>query len=269
MKLAKWFLILFGASVFAVLAAVGFLELVPPASIGVKQSLWGGSGVEESDYDMGFHIGITGFHKWHILDGRTHFLTFAETGTSSSVGQLRPPLVIRTKDNNTAIFDLTVTYRISEGQGYRLVQEGLKDVYRERVYRTVESVMREELAQLSSEDIYSTEKRSAVALAVQHHVEPHLVGIGVHVEITLVVYAHGLGIDDCARQRDPRRAVALGVVLGQFRVRHLGEEIESHAATAWSRNRTMAPAVSPGRSMWGRWPASATVSNRAPGIAPA
>ena len=174
MKLAKWFLILFGASAFSVLAAVCLLELVPPASIGVKQALWGGSGVEETDYHMGFHIGITGVHKWHLLDRRTHFLTFAETGTSSSVGLLRPPLVIRTKDNNTAIFDLTVTYRISEGQGHRIVQEGLKDVYKERVYRTVESVMREELAQLSSEDIYSTEKRSTVASAALPKLEKEL-----------------------------------------------------------------------------------------------
>ena len=45
-----------------------------------------------------------------------------------------------------------------------MVREGLKNVYRDRVFTTVESVMREELAQLSSEDIQSTDKRLEIAL---------------------------------------------------------------------------------------------------------
>jgi regulator of protease activity HflC (stomatin/prohibitin superfamily) len=162
-KLAKWFLFLFGGAVILVVGTISMLEKVPPATIGVRQALWGGGGVEELDYDMGFHLGITGYHKWHFLDRRTHFLTFAELGTSSRVGQLKPPLVIRTKDNNTANFDVTVTYRIMPGKGFELVQKGLKEIYKERVTKTVESVMREELAQLSSEDIYSTEMRLDVA----------------------------------------------------------------------------------------------------------
>lgn len=162
MKLARPFLALFVLAVLAVVALKVTIERVPVSMIGVKQNLWGG-GVVEKDYAMGFHLGITGYHKWHLLDRRTHFLTFSDTDARTEQGQTKPALVIRTKDNNTATFDLTLTYRISEGQGYRMVQEGLKDVYRERVFTTVESVMREELAQLSSEDIYSTDKRLEVA----------------------------------------------------------------------------------------------------------
>ena len=43
------------------------------------------------------------------------------------------------------------------------VSERRKEVYRERVLATVEAVMREELAQLASEEIFSTEARLAVA----------------------------------------------------------------------------------------------------------
>ena len=173
-----------------VVAAVLLLEKVEPSKIGVKQALWGGGGVVEHDYDMGFHLGITGYHKWHLLEKRTHFLTFSESTSNSSVAsavsQGEPALEIRTKDNNTATFDLTVTYRITEGKGHLLVKEGLKDVYRDRVRTTVESVMREELAQLSSEDIYSTEKRFEVAEATLPQLTQELAAFHVTPEHILI-----------------------------------------------------------------------------------
>jgi len=138
------------------------LALVPPATIGVKQSLWGG-GVIEEDYGMGYHWGVLGVHKWHTLDARTHFLTFMDGGRSSASGEVRPPLVIRTKDNNIATFDLTLTYHITKGKGHELVNAGLKGVYKSRVFTTAESVIREELAELSSEDIYATENRLRIS----------------------------------------------------------------------------------------------------------
>lgn len=161
MRLARPFLFLVVLALAAVAALKGTIELVPPSRIGVKQNLWGG-GVVEKDYPVGFHVGVTGVHKWHLLDRRTHFLTFSDSDEGTGGVNDRPALVIRTKDNNTATFDLSLTYRIVPGKAHRMVQEGLKDVYRERVFTTVESVMREELAQLSSEDIYSTEKRLEV-----------------------------------------------------------------------------------------------------------
>ena len=162
MKLSKFFLSAFGLAVLLIIGTACFIERVPPATIGVRQNLWG-DGVEAQDFEMGFHLGIVGVHKWHFLDRRTHFLTFADSGRPSSMGQLVPPLQVRTKDNNTAIFDLTLTYRIREGEGHRMVSEGLKEVYRDRIRTTVESIVREELAQLSSEDIYSTAERLDVA----------------------------------------------------------------------------------------------------------
>lgn len=161
MRLARPFLTLLAAAILVVIVLKTTIERVPASMIGVKQNLWGG-GVVEKDHSMGFRLGITGYHKWHLLDRRTHFLTFSDSSEGSGRGGERPALVIRTKDNNTASFDLSLTYRITPGGAYRMVQEGLKDVYRERVFTTVESVMREELAQLSSEDIYSTEKRLQV-----------------------------------------------------------------------------------------------------------
>ena len=165
MKTARIFLSLVALLVLAAVAVALLFERVPPATIGVKQNLWGG-GVVDSDYHTGYHLGITGFHKWHFLDRRTHFLTFANNnGQSTSMSRNMPALELRTKDNNIATYDVTLTYRIIPGQAHRIVKDGLKDRYRDLVVATVESVLREELAQLSSEDLYSTQKRLTVAEA--------------------------------------------------------------------------------------------------------
>jgi hypothetical protein len=161
--------------VFAVMGLVskGLIEKINPAEIGVKQSLWGSGGIHHEDFEPGFHVGIIGIHKWHHLDRRTHFLTFSSTDTVVSgrgyfeVGahnsQRRPPLDIRTKDNNTAALDITMTYRIIPGEANLLVAEGLQHSYLERVISTVQSVLREELAQLTPEDFVDTEIRLARA----------------------------------------------------------------------------------------------------------
>ena len=84
---------------------------------------------------------------------------------SGNNSQRRPPLDIRTKDNNTAALDVTMTYRITEGEAHLLVSEGLQNSYRDRVVSTVQSVLREELAQLTPEDFVDTEIRLARAEA--------------------------------------------------------------------------------------------------------
>jgi regulator of protease activity HflC (stomatin/prohibitin superfamily) len=156
---AKLFLRLFGVLVIGVLVASLLFEKIPPATIGVKQFMWGG-GIVDEDYELGYHLGISGYHRWHFLDQRTHFVTFSRSRRSSrSNSQEQAALEIRTRDNNTAAVDVTVTYRITPGEGHMIVQEGLKEAYRDRVKSTVEGVLREELAQLSPEDFVSTEIR--------------------------------------------------------------------------------------------------------------
>ena len=177
----KIFVSLLSFLIFVAVVSALLFERVPPATIGVKQNLWGG-GVVESDHTTGYHLGITGYHKWHFLDRRTHFLTFANNnGKASGMGRTMPALELRTKDNNIASYDVTVTYRIIPGEAHRIVKDGLKTRYRDLVVATVESVLREELAQLSSEDLYSSEKRLAIAQAAtpllkvameQYFVEP-------------------------------------------------------------------------------------------------
>jgi regulator of protease activity HflC (stomatin/prohibitin superfamily) len=154
--------ILVGIAALLLLLTGGFallFERVPPTMIGVKQVQWSGGGIVEEDYGTGFHLGISGYHKWYLLDRRTHFLTFSDAGSSSDSIEMRPALEIITSDNNRVSVDMTVSYRIKPGEGHLLVADSLRGVYRDRVTSTVNDVMRAELAQLTSEELYSTATR--------------------------------------------------------------------------------------------------------------
>jgi regulator of protease activity HflC (stomatin/prohibitin superfamily) len=166
MKTSRFFL----ASVLLLLVVIVglrmFIETVPVAKIGVKQRLWGGTGVVQENFDMGFHLGITGFHKWYFLDARTHFLTFGSEGPESSSGEIYPPLEVRTEDNNIINLDMTVTYRIIPEEAYKMVEEAQQEIYRDRLVPVVEKELREHLAQLSSEEIIITDERLEVMKAM-------------------------------------------------------------------------------------------------------
>jgi len=170
-----------GLSLLCMALAALMIETVPPSKIGVKQSQWSGEGVIPRDYDTGFHLGVAGLHKWYQLDRRTHFLTYADSHDRRSSGQEFNSLEIRTTDGNPAAIDVTVTYRIKPGEAHLLVAKGLRDVYPDRVQQTVQSVLREELAELTSEEFYSSEMRMKRAKDTQPvlrealkdlHVEP-------------------------------------------------------------------------------------------------
>jgi regulator of protease activity HflC (stomatin/prohibitin superfamily) len=92
----------------------------------------------------------------------------------------QPAVTLRTKDGNTIDLDVTVTYKIKQDEAYMIIKDGLKDAYRERVRARVISTLREELAELTSEDLQITELRllragDTLALLTQELAEYHVV----------------------------------------------------------------------------------------------
>lgn len=163
LKIAAAFVVLV---LVVLLSLIALFERIEPGEIGVRQNLWGG-GIVPEDFDAGFHLGVVGMHEWHRLDRRTHFLSFSEhtaggSGPSHRNRMERPPLEIRTVDNNTASLDVTVTFRIANGEANQIVAEGLKETYRDRVASQVVRVLREELAKLAPEDFVNTDTRLAL-----------------------------------------------------------------------------------------------------------
>ncbi len=138
------------------------VERVPPGVIGVRQGMWG-SGYEQKDYMTGFRLGVTGYHKWHYLPRKTHFIHFTESNPTGRVNSLieswNQSLNIRTRDNNPVLIDVSVAYKISDGFAWQIVQKGQQANYTEKLDDVTRSVLRIELGKLSSEDLQSTELR--------------------------------------------------------------------------------------------------------------
>ena len=168
----------------AVVAIALVTERIPPAVIGVKQKQVTG-GLAEKDFPTGYHLGIAGVHKWYRLDGRVHFVTFSQELAGKRSRQTNTDfassLEIRTSDNNTASLDVSMTYRIKPGDGWKLVKSGLHLQYRDRVREAIAGLLRKELSKLSPEDFVSTETRTkrveeTMPLVreqlAQYHVEP-------------------------------------------------------------------------------------------------
>ncbi len=141
---------------------------VPADQIGVRQAKFGGGGVEEQDIGTGLRWVVSGVHILHILPKQTHFLNFTSGsrrapkgyfGGEVSIEDWYQSLVIRTKGGINLTIDVTVPYKIKEGQAHKLVMEGIRADYRLQVKQTVESVLRGQLALLSSEDFQDTDLR--------------------------------------------------------------------------------------------------------------
>ncbi len=138
------------------------VKRVQPDMIGVKQVRWGGGGFVEQDYEAGFHLGVSGYHLWHFLPKRTHFIHFtSDRGTSNQVVQWEPPMEIRAKDGNTVTVELSIPFHIKEGEGHRILADGIKIEYLDRAKSTMVSVIKAGLPELTSEDLQSPEKRLA------------------------------------------------------------------------------------------------------------
>jgi regulator of protease activity HflC (stomatin/prohibitin superfamily) len=168
-----------GAAALAALALAGgwlFTERIPLGCVGVKQINFGGGGIVARDFDTGLAFSLRGYHSWHLVDRRTRVLTFAW----ESDGGDRPMLEVRTRDGNVAQVGASIPWRVRTGEAHLLVRDGLKSAYPQRTRATIEKVLLEELASLSTDDLSRTETRLAKAdealpklnaLLAQYHVE--------------------------------------------------------------------------------------------------
>jgi hypothetical protein len=142
------------------IAPTCFISTVPLGQIGVRSSNM--SGVLEADLGPGWHLNVASIHALTLLPSHYLFLDYgAEDGQS---------LTIRTRDNNNVFVDVTVPYRIKPGEGHMIMKAGNHMQTGNGTYRfqrlaaeTTVSVLREDLANLTSSDFYNTEKRLTVA----------------------------------------------------------------------------------------------------------
>jgi len=163
-----------------------FAATIRPDEIGVRHSNF--SGVLERDLEPGWVMRLPGAHKIVALPRGYRFLDYS--AEENSEGQ---QLQIRTKDNNTVFLDVSVPYRVKPGEAWQLVRSGnhQRDAdgrfkFERLAGETTISVLRERLAELSSADFYSTEKRLAIALPARDALNAKLAELHVEAELVLI-----------------------------------------------------------------------------------
>jgi hypothetical protein len=159
---------------------------VEPSEIGVRQSAM--SGVQEDDQRPGWHWQVPGIHKMIVLPSTYFMLDYTEDDKGP-----QKPLVIRTKDNNTVLLDVTVPIRIKPGEAHSLVVDGnhVQDPdgrfrYQRLAEETATSVLREDMAALDSIGFYSSDRRLAATTRATEQLNKQLAPMHLEAQGVLV-----------------------------------------------------------------------------------
>lgn len=154
-QVANIFLLTF-VGLFAIRAIA--LTQVEVGQVGVRYN--NAMGLQKEDMNPGYHFELAGLQRIWRLPSKFLVLNYsAETALS-----------IRTKDNNTVTVEVSVPYRIRQGEAWQIMDAGNHLVEGDGRFRfqrfaeqTTTDVLRGHLAQLRSEDFYNTDRRLAVA----------------------------------------------------------------------------------------------------------
>lgn len=165
-RACKWFVLAF---LFLVVVRATSLTTIEPSWVGVRYN--NVSGLYPRDLGPGWHLEILGIQKVFRLPSRFLVIHYID----------EQRLSIRTKDNNTVDIEASIPYRISPGKAHKVMQAGnhlLDPDGRFRFERiasdTMISVLREDLAELRSQDFYNTDRRLQVAAAALQRLNAQL-----------------------------------------------------------------------------------------------
>ena len=133
---------------------------IEPWEIGVRRSLTGG--ITEQDFAFGYQLRVPFIHSYYRLPRTLQYLNYVSTGQAGDQGALE----IRTSGNNVIFVDISVPWRIKEGEAWMIVREGFIDTYPTKVLSTTKGVLRSVLAQMTNLTIYDTDQRMKVAESI-------------------------------------------------------------------------------------------------------
>lgn len=177
-RASKYFVLLC-LTVIAVRALL--LTTIEPGWIGVRYN--NVSGLYHKDLQPGWHLEIIGLQRVSPLPSGYLLVHYADDSK----------LTIRTKDNNTVDIEATIPYRIRPGRAHRVMKAGnhLRDPddrfrFERLAGETIVSVLREDLAELRSQDFYNTDRRLDIAAAALTRLNAQLKPLNLEASAVLI-----------------------------------------------------------------------------------
>lgn len=160
--------------------------------VGVRTVKWspiGGKGVQETTYAPGSTYFFVPFvTDWHTFDTRTQKLVMAAEPGADILSE-QDDLKFKTIDGNDIRLDVTISYRIKPDEAPMILQRvGTNDdQIRDNIVRTIaRSKPRDIFGELTTENFYEAEIRSAQAVVVRDKLNEMLAAYGVEVTEVLL-----------------------------------------------------------------------------------
>jgi hypothetical protein len=171
----------FGLALLALLADATCFLAVPHGFVGVKQRDFGDRGIVERDYPPGLVPRLPFLESAHLVDAKMQVLSFGGEASGSA-----PWLEVRTREGDVVQAGASVVYRVRKGEAWKLVADGLRGAWKQRVRATAEAALARELGKLSAAEIAGTETRLACAERLREEMDRTLASEHVAIEAVLV-----------------------------------------------------------------------------------
>lgn len=160
--------------------------------VGVRTVTWspfGGKGVQKEPYAPGStYFFVPFFTDWHTFDTRIQKLVMAGDPNASNIGN-QDDLKFKTVDGNDISLDVIISYHINPEEAAHILQRvGTDDdQVRDNIVRTIaRSKPRDIFGELTTENFYEADQRSAKALVVKDKLNEMLQAYGVVVTEVLL-----------------------------------------------------------------------------------
>lgn len=164
MKLINRICIVLCVAIVCFLASMFFLvQYVPLGSVGVKTQQYGflgaPRGVAQKDYAPGWHPDLLFLHSWTVFDATVQ--TIEMTRDPSSGDQRgRDDVQLKSSDGYTVSLDLTIKYRIKEGEAHKMSRDSGTQSQAHKIVRSLAlDTFREVFGSMKTEDFYDPEVR--------------------------------------------------------------------------------------------------------------
>jgi regulator of protease activity HflC (stomatin/prohibitin superfamily) len=135
---------------------------VPLGHVGVRTqeyAILGEKGVVKKDYGPGWHRDLGPIDSWNLFDGTVQSLEMTRSPTQGS-RRGRDDVQVQSADGYAVSVDVTVKYRIQEGNAHQLYQDtGGGERYKTIVRNEAEKACIALLGQMKTEDFYNPHER--------------------------------------------------------------------------------------------------------------
>lgn len=158
------------------------LVRVPLGEVGVRTNVWGlEKGLIDEDFGPGWHRNFGPMHHWEFFDSTVQTLEMAQVSFQFD-DIAGDSLMLKSADGNNVDVDVTVKYRIQEGNAHVLLaKKGPGDAYKSTFKQNALDACRTIFGRMLTEDFYNPARKVESAAEAKTLLQGSVKALGVEV----------------------------------------------------------------------------------------